>query len=131
VQGVELPLEPDRLARLPWLAQSSFYRDEITLTHVDSGATAQLAFQPRIYSDNLYALRSAAVLGLGVAVLSLWAVREELARGELVAIAPDWAAQPLPVDLVYPPARFYPARLRRFIDIMKVAVPQAFGITKA
>lgn len=131
VRGSELPLEPDHLSRLPWLAQNSFYRDEITLTHTGSGASATLSFQPRLFTDNLYALRSAAVLGLGVGVVSLWAVREELDRGELVAIAPDWAAQPLPVDLVYPPARFYPARLRRFIDIMRLAVPQAFGIAKA
>jgi DNA-binding transcriptional LysR family regulator len=129
VAGAELPLEPDHLARLPWLAQTNFYRDEITLTHNDSGATARLRFKPRLYTDNLYALRNAAVLGLGAIATSLWAVREELARGELVAIAPDWAAPALPVDLVYPPARFYPARLRRFIDIMKVAVPQAFGIS--
>ena len=118
------------LSRLPWLAQTNFYRDEITLTHTGTRASAHLSFKPRMYTDNLYALRSAAMLGLGVAVTSLWAVREELARGELLAIAADWAAQPLPVDLVYPPARFYPARLRRFIDIMRVAVPEAFGITK-
>src|SRR5438067_174500 len=131
VEGSKLPLEPDQLARLPWLAHNSFYRDEITLTHTRSGAAARIAFKPCMYTDNLYALRSAAVLGLGAAATSLWAVREELARGELVAIAPDWAAEPLPVDLVYPPARFYPARLRRFIDIMRVAVPEAFGITRA
>jgi DNA-binding transcriptional LysR family regulator len=41
---------------------------------------------------------------------------------------PEWQASPLPIWLIYPPARFYPARLRRFIDIMRVAVPQAFGI---
>lgn len=131
VAATELPLEPDHLMRLPWLAAINFYRDEITLTHNESGATAQLRFKPRLYTDNLYALRSAAIAGLGVAVTSLWAVREELDRGELVAIAPDWEAAPLPVDLVYPPARFYPARLRRFIDIMRAAVPHAFGITPA
>jgi DNA-binding transcriptional LysR family regulator len=131
VAGAALPLSPDDLMRLPWLSQTNFYRDEIALTHGDSSVTTQLRFKPRLYTDNLYALRNAAVLGLGVAVTSLWAVREELARGELEAIAPDWAASPLPVDLVYPPARFYPARLRRFIDIMRVAVPQAFGISAA
>jgi DNA-binding transcriptional LysR family regulator len=45
-----------------------------------------------------------------------------------VQLTPDWEAAPLPIHLIYPPARFYPARLRRFIDIMRVAVPQAFGI---
>jgi hypothetical protein len=45
-----------------------------------------------------------------------------------VQLTPEWEAAPLPIHLIYPPARFYPARLRRFIDIMRIAVPQAFGI---
>jgi DNA-binding transcriptional LysR family regulator len=73
-------------------------------------------------------MRSAALQGLGAAIGSSWAVREELEAGRLVQLAPDWQAAPLPIHLIYPPARFYPARLRRFIDIMRVAVPQAFGI---
>jgi DNA-binding transcriptional LysR family regulator len=84
-----------------------------------------------MYTDNLYAMRSAVLQDVGVAVGSSWAVREELAAGRLVQLTPDWEAAPLPIHLLYPPARFYPARLRRFIDIMRVAVPQAFGILPA
>jgi DNA-binding transcriptional LysR family regulator len=73
-------------------------------------------------------MRSAALLDVGVALGSSWALRDELEAGRLVQLTPDWEAAPLPIHLIYPPARFYPARLRRFIDIMKVAVPQAFGI---
>jgi DNA-binding transcriptional LysR family regulator len=81
-----------------------------------------------MFTDNLYAMRSSALLGVGAALGSSWALREELAAGRLVQLTPEWEAAPLPIHLIYPPARFYPARLRRFIDIMKVAVPQAFGI---
>jgi DNA-binding transcriptional LysR family regulator len=45
-----------------------------------------------------------------------------------VQLTPDWQAAPLPIHLIYPPARFYPARLRRFIDVMRAAVPQTLGI---
>jgi DNA-binding transcriptional LysR family regulator len=124
----EAPAHPDQLASLPWIAVSHFYRTEVALTHRQSGETRRIAIQPRLYTDNLYAMRSAALLGVGAAVGSSWALREELAAGRLVQLAPDWEAAPLPIHLIYPPARFYPARLRRFIDIMKVAVPQAFGI---
>jgi DNA-binding transcriptional LysR family regulator len=125
----EVPTHPVQLAALPWIAVSSFYRNEVALTHRHSGETQRFAIQPRLFTDNLYAMRSAALLGLGVAVGSSWALREELEAGRLVRLTPDWEAAPLPIHLIYPPARFYPARLRRFIDIMKVAVPQAFGIT--
>lgn len=126
--GGPLPRHPDALARLPWIAQTHFYRNDIALTNGTSGETVTLALQPRLYTDNLYALRSSALLGLGVAVGSYWALRDELDAGRLVHVAPEWHASAMPIWLVYPPARFYPARLRRFIDIMRVAVPKAFGI---
>jgi len=129
LDGGAIPAHPDQLARLPWLAASNFYRDEIVLTHAGTGDTVRMPIQPRLYTDNLYALRNAAILGVGAAVASSWAVREELDAGRLVQLAPEWEASALPIHLIYPPARFYPARLRRFIDIMRVAVPQAFGIT--
>ena len=126
--GRALPAHPDELATLPWIAVSHYYRDEVTLTHAHSGDTVRVPVQPRIYTDNLYAMRSAVALGVGAALGSRWALREELDAGRLVQLVPDWQASPLPIWLIYPPARFYPARLRRFIDIMRVAVPQAYGV---
>lgn len=126
--GDALPLHPQELASLPWIAASNFYRDEVTLTHTATGATQRVAIRPRLSTDNLYAQRNAAVLGVGVTIGSTWALREEMEAGRLLHLAPDWQAPSLPIWLVYPPARFYPARLRRFIDIMRRAVPQAFGI---
>ncbi len=128
LDGGALPAHPDELARLPWVAVSHFYRDEVTLTHAQRGETARLDIRPRLYTDNLYAMRNAVVLGVGAAIGSRWALREELEAGRVVQLVPEWQAAPLPIWLIYPPARFYPARLRRFIDIMRVAVPQAFGI---
>ena len=66
--------------------------------------------------------------GIGWGNMPVEFVQWDLDAGRLVQLTPDWHAAPLPIHLIYPPARFYPARLRRFIDIMKVAVPQAFGI---
>jgi DNA-binding transcriptional LysR family regulator len=51
-----------------------------------------------------------------VCIASAWLREDDLARRRLVHVAPPWAADPLPVCLVYPQARFYAARLRRFID---------------
>jgi DNA-binding transcriptional LysR family regulator len=131
LQGGPVPAHPSELASLPWIAVSTFYRNEVALTHRQSGETVRLPIQPRMYTDNLYAMRSAVLQDVGVAVGSSWAVREELEAGRLVQLTPGWQAAPLPIHLLYPPARFYPARLRRFIDIMRVAVPQAFGILPA
>ncbi|PWC31279.1 LysR family transcriptional regulator [Azospirillum sp. TSO35-2] len=125
LDGAPLPTEPAELQRLPWLAMHTFYRTEIRLTHAVTGEMVRVPIRPRLSTDGLYALRNAAVLGVGVAVASAWAMNEELEAGRLLHLAPQWRAPPLPVHIVYPPARFYPARLRRFIDIMRNALPQA------
>jgi DNA-binding transcriptional LysR family regulator len=117
-----LPTHPEQLAALPWLALRTFYRNEITLHHASS-ASHQLTLQPRLSTDSLFAVRNAAVQGMGVCVVSSWALRDELAQGTLLHLAPEWQATPLPMYLVYPHAPHYPARLRSFIDHMRAAMP--------
>lgn len=120
--GQPPPTHAAELARLPWLALRTYYRDEITLVHRRTGEQATLPLRPRMATDSLYALRSAALMGLGVAVGSAWLMADALAEGRLVQLTPDWQADPLPVWLVYPPARYQPARLRRFVEAMRGAM---------
>jgi len=119
------PAHPRDLAAMPWLAIPIFYRRDITLRHVDTGETCQLSIQPRLVTDSLFAMRSAAIEGLGLCIGSTWMLRHAVASGALVELFPQWQAAPLPVSVIYPHARFYPARLRRFIDAMRVAIPIA------
>lgn len=112
--------DPAGLASLPWLALRTFYRDQVTLTNSD-GETRSFAIRPRMSTDSLFALRSAALENLGACIASSWIVADDVAEGKLVHLAPQWQAAPLPVHLLYPYAHFYPARLRRFIDVLKAA----------
>ena len=121
--GAELPTHASELTDLPWLALQTYYRNDITLTHTKTGETQRIPIQPRMSTDSLYALRSAAVTGLGVCVGSAWLLSEEIARGRLVHLLPEWQAAPLPVYIVYPYARFYPAKLRRFVELMRASMP--------
>lgn len=125
LEGAPVPTHPQELSRLPWLALRTFYRAEVSLRHRESGEVVNFGIQPRLSTDGLYALRNAAVLGLGAAVASAWAMTGELAAGRLLHLVPQWCAEPLPVYLVYPQARFYPARLRRFIDLIRQCAPAA------
>lgn len=120
--GAPPPTHAAGLAQLPWIALRTFYRNEIVLTHATSGEVCRLPLQPRLSTDSLYAVQSAAVLGLGAAVVSAWAMKDDLAAGRLLHLVPDWQAAPLPVHLVYPYARFYPAKLRRFVEAMRHAM---------
>lgn len=125
--GVPLPQDPGELAELPWLALRTYYRNEVTLSHADSGKRRRFAIAPRFSTDSLFALRSAMQHGLGVGIASAWVLADDLASGTLVRLAPQWRAAPLPVSLVYPYARFYPARLRRFAELIREGAPAIFG----
>jgi DNA-binding transcriptional LysR family regulator len=125
-----VPEDPADLAKLPWLALRTYYRNEVTLTHVKTGKRKRISINPRFSTDSLYALRSAALQGLGACISSAWIPSEDLASGRLLHLAPQWQTEALPVSLVFPYARFYPARLRRFIEIMKAEAPTIFGDTE-
>jgi len=123
LDGIAPPEQATDLTRLPWLALRTYYRNEVLLRNVLTGKEQRISISPRMSTDSLYALRSAALQGLGVAIASAWVLADDLKAGRLVHLAPQWQAAPLPVSLVYPYARFYPARLRCFIDIMRATVP--------
>lgn len=121
--GRAVPQHPAELAALPWLALGTYYRNEVSLVHAHSGASQQFPITPRLNTDSLYALRHAALQGLGACIGSGWLFTEDLKQGRLVQLVPEWRAAPLPVYLTYPPARFQPARLRRFLERMRSTVP--------
>jgi DNA-binding transcriptional LysR family regulator len=118
---------PRDLAALPWLAISLFYRRQISLQHAASGEKIDVAIQPRMTTDNLHAICNAALEGMGACIVSAWMVREHIKSGRLVELLPEWRAASLPVSVIYPYARHYPARLRLFIDLMKEVMPAAVG----
>lgn len=121
--GAPVPEHATDLAGLPWLALRTYYRNEVLLRNSLTGKVQRMAIAPRMSTDSLYALRSAALQGLGVAIGSAWLLSDDLATGRLVQLVPQWQAAPLPVNLVYPYASFYPARLRCFIEVMRAAAP--------
>lgn len=123
-----LPQTPEELARLPWLALNTFYRDEVELQHTHSGEARRIAIQPRLSTNHLHALCNAALAGLGAGVVSTWSVADALAQGRLVQLAPQWLAPALPISLVLPPTRFQPARLRVFMQLMREHVPGVRGV---
>ena len=118
---------PQQLSNLPWVALSTFYQHQITL-YAQDDEQVQVAISPRLFTDSLYAARNTALAGLGVTLISSWAVEEDIRSGSLVTLLPQWQAAPLPVHLVYPWARYYPARLRKFLQLMREVMPGLSGM---
>lgn len=120
-----LPTHPRDLEGLPWLSFRGYYRNGIELRHEATGRRHLLSFTAGMGTDNLYALQAAAVAGLGVCVGSTWLLADACDQGRLVHLLPGWHATPLNLHLVYPYSRQLPARLRRFLEVMRELVPAA------
>lgn len=121
---------PEQLSSLPWIAVNTFYQHNVSLSHQHSREPVTIPITPRLSTDSIYVARNAALAGLGVVVVSSWTVTEDIAQGRLVELVPDWQAAPLPVHLVYPWARYYPTRLRKFLELMKKVMPELAGMRR-
>ncbi|RQH11944.1 LysR family transcriptional regulator [Bradyrhizobium sp. RP6] len=75
----------------------------------------------RFIASNLESAFDAARAGIGVTVAFSYLIADPLRSGELVALLQDFQPPPQPVNFVYSPNRFMPAKLRAFLDF---AVPR-------
>jgi len=66
--------------------------------------------------NNSFAVRDAALKGLGIAKLPTRIARPFVASGELLPILNDWHIQPIAVFALFPSTRYLTPKVRAFID---------------
>ena len=72
--------------------------------------------------NNFAAEHEAAVRGLGLAILPLLNLRDDIGAGRLVHVLPDYEVYRGLLSLVRPPMPFEPPKLRAFIDFITAAL---------
>lgn len=88
-----------------------------------NGELTRRRLQGRVTTSSVEAARSAALQGLGIAMLTYWDVRQQLLDGTLVEIRLDDAQmEPLDIWAVMPTRRFVPARVKVFIEALEHAL---------
>lgn len=112
---------PSELTGYPWLSFKTHYLDQISLFNIKTSEEARLKIHSRFSTDSLLALREVALEGLGVGVFSKWIIEKDLQDGRLIQLCKDWQAVSLPVYLIYPQSRLKPAKLQKFIELIKQA----------
>lgn len=82
----------------------------------DMSRSLVIAHQPRMVTDDLFALRQFVLAGVGIAHLPRVAVREDLASGRLVELLPDWHPRCGIVHAIFPSRRGLLPSVRSLID---------------
>lgn len=113
-----LPAQPDALQQWPGLSRGTPQEQHLwTLQHQD-GRTQEVPFTPRYCTTDMVALKTAALVGVGVVQLPLLMLPEELAAGLLVSVVPEWEPRREVIHLVFPSRRGMLPAIRALIDYL-------------
>lgn len=82
------------------------------------GATALVPHDPRLVTDDMVALRFAALDGVGIAQLPATVVRPDLLQARLVEVMPQWAPRRELVHALFPSRRGLLPAVRALLDFL-------------
>ena len=110
--------DPAEAASLPWIANRAL-KTPLHWTFSDKlGETVTVETQAAITADKTPTAYACMHAGLGVSVFPDYMVEADLRSGRIVRLFPDWSLPKGGIHAVFPPARFQPAKVKSFLDIM-------------
>ncbi|MGV8941717.1 MAG: LysR family transcriptional regulator [Lysobacter sp.] len=124
VKGRTLPLMPVDFTGLPSVDLGPPQTQHVWSLQGPDGASVAIPHQPRLVTDDMNALRVAAIRGVGIVQLPTMVVSDALKQGTLVKIAPDWASRGGIVHAVFPSRRGLLPSVRRLIDYLALRFEQ-------
>ena len=130
-KGKKPPKVPDDLAQhncivyteLPWRNSWTFTAGPGAPEPV--GTARMVRVEGNVQTNSSEVIRASVLEGLGIGNAPTWLFDEELAKGEVQRLLPDWEATEIPIHLVSPRERRYSAKVKAFADY--VAKSMAMG----
>jgi DNA-binding transcriptional LysR family regulator len=112
------PLVPDDLASLPSLGLNpSGLEHEWQLDGPD-GAIVTISHRPRFATEDMMALRLAALRGIGACQFPAFVVADDLNSGRLVDLLPEWSPKAGIIHAVFPSRRGLLPSVRALLDFL-------------
>lgn len=112
------PRTPQDLAHLPCIVDTnSRYRQNWPFRD-ERGETASVTVRGRIEVNSPLAARTAALAGLGFAILPDFIADREVAAGRLVCLLEKHRPEDAGIFAVYPHRRYLPAKVRALVDFL-------------
>lgn len=112
------PTKPEELAKLNGIVMRSLQTGRIrhwTMRDV-SGREAQALLSESLVVNDPAAMREAALLGLGVAMLATADILPALENGSLVRLVPRWYCDAGAISIYYASRKLVPAKTRALVD---------------
>jgi DNA-binding transcriptional LysR family regulator len=109
---------PEDIANLPFVANTAL-RDHLRWNFSLNEIERQVVnVQASIFLDATLAVREAVCQGAGLSVLPDFAIADDLAARRLIQVLPQWHLPCGGIHAVFPAARFRPAKVRAFVDLL-------------
>lgn len=118
IKGLARPLVPADLTTLPSLAWDPDKLEHEWHLDGPEGATATVRHRPRFVTEDMVALRLAALRGAGVCQFPTFLVADDIRTGRLIDILPEWSPKAGIIHAVFPTRRGLLPSVRTLIDFL-------------
>lgn len=113
------PTHPNQLSQHNCLHYSNMDQREYWFFTDSSGHSLRVKTRGNFASNNGETLKTAASGGLGIVGVPDFAMGDELERGELIELFPNFGTIPISAYAVYPSRRYLPEKTRSLIDFLR------------
>lgn len=110
--------DPSAIGDLPFIANAALSEPGRWTFSRTGIPPRRVSVQPSIRLGATLAVREAVRAGAGLSVLPDYVVREDLEAGRLVQVLPGWNLPAGGIHAVFPSARYRPARVKAFVDLL-------------
>ncbi|MBM2714647.1 LysR family transcriptional regulator [Mesorhizobium caraganae] len=118
--GLPLDASPRQAKALPWVGNAQL-RGIGQWLFSREAETVVAELNPVVSCDKTPGVLSCVLAGIGLGIFPDYSVADDLARGRLVRVFADWTLPSGGIHAVFPPARFRPAKVRAFVDLLVAA----------
>jgi len=128
LEEVGTPITPEQLEnhvglKLGWRPDDGSW----ALRHRD-GSSFSIPYRPRLCSDDMFTLKKAASVGLGIVGLPIYVCRDELKVNQLTRLLPDWTAGNAEISLLMPSRQGVAPAIRTFTRYLSEELPKIVAV---
>jgi DNA-binding transcriptional LysR family regulator len=120
-KGIKPPKSPDDLMRHNCIVYTETTMRNAWRLNAGAGAAEPegtvriIKVEGNLQTDSSEVIRTSVLAGMGIGYAPLWLFENEIARGEVIRVLPDWSVRS-PIHVVTPQERRHSAKVRAFSD---------------